>query len=139
MNFQLCLFLKYSLPLPPSAVRDEKRRNDPEVLYPGGYYVNGVYVYPVTQSPPEQYVVWGADTPCNPYNNNTVPSATYPDCNTLTTRVALANFTTTTTVATTTAGSDVIGLHSLTSFCLSLLIFAQTVIPCIFGRRSAWI
>ena len=66
-----------------------------------GYYVNGVYVVPVTTKPSETYLIIGNDMPCNPYNNNSAvtPSPYYPNCNAVTTSIVKSNWTTTTTQA----------------------------------------
>lgn len=66
-----------------------------------GYYVNGVYVVPVTTKPSETYLILGSDMPCNPYNNNSnvTPSPYYPNCKDITTSIVKSNWTTTTTQA----------------------------------------
>jgi hypothetical protein len=64
-----------------------------------GYYVNGVYVVPVTTKPSDTYLIMGADIPCNVYNNNSLitPNPYYPNCDQVTTSIVIANWTTTTT------------------------------------------
>jgi hypothetical protein len=66
-----------------------------------GYYVNGVYVVPVTTKPSDTYLILGNDMPCNPYNNNSniTPSPYYPNCKDITTSIVKSNWTTTTTQA----------------------------------------
>lgn len=63
-----------------------------------GYYVNGVYVVPVTTRPSETYLIIGNDMPCNPNNNNSLvtPNPYYPNCNEITTSIVLSNWTTST-------------------------------------------
>ncbi|CAD5116749.1 DgyrCDS5604 [Dimorphilus gyrociliatus] len=75
------------------AAKDKEERNDPANRYPGGYYVDGVYVYPVTRRPSRPYFVLGKDQPCNPFNNGTDATTAVPNCAETTTRVVLANFT----------------------------------------------
>lgn len=59
-----------------------------------GYYVDGVYVVPVTNRPVKQYLVLGTDFPCNPYNNNSkiTPNPNEPNCNVVTTKMVPSNF-----------------------------------------------
>jgi len=65
--------------------------------YSGGYYINGVYVVPVTTKPFNTYLIYGTETPCNPYNNNSIPNyPIYPNCNVVTTRIVKVAWTTTT-------------------------------------------
>ncbi|CAD5110751.1 DgyrCDS121 [Dimorphilus gyrociliatus] len=75
------------------SAKDKAERNDPANRYPGGYYVDGVYVYPVTRRPSRPYFVLGKDQPCNPFNNGTDATTAVPNCAETTTRVVLANFT----------------------------------------------
>ena len=80
---------------PTSAAQTQQAAAAPENVYPGGYYVNGVYVVPVTQSPQQTYYIYGVDIPCNPYNNNTAGSnnVTFPNCQDVTTRKVPVNTT----------------------------------------------
>ena len=80
-----------------SEAEKNAEENSPERVYPGGYYVDGVYVMPVTESPEQTYLVYGLDTPCNPYNNNSAGAnnETFPNCQDVTTRIVASNYTAT--------------------------------------------
>lgn len=64
-------------------------------FYSNGYYVNGVYVVPVTLNPQRVWLIYGNDVPCNKYNNNTDVTAVIQDCEDLTTAIRVADWTTT--------------------------------------------
>lgn len=76
-----------------SAATSEKNTvNDITKLGYSGYYVDGVYVVPVTTKPSKSYVIIGTDQPCNPHNNNSLitPNPYDPNCNVVTTKIANA-------------------------------------------------
>ena len=110
-----------------SAAEENAEENAPENKYPGGYYVDGVYVLPVTESPQKTYFVYGLDTPCNPFNNNTAASNndTFPNCADVTTRIVETNYTTPTpapdAVAVMTTESMAHGLTSSAAMLLASL------------------
>jgi hypothetical protein len=94
--------------------------------YSGGQYVNGVYVVPVTSNPGYTYLIYGTDVPCNPYNNNTVTiQPNYPNCNQVTTRIVLADWTTTTVRAVYLSGgareSSSLALIAVGMICMTLI------------------
>ncbi|KAK2151354.1 hypothetical protein LSH36_366g01019 [Paralvinella palmiformis] len=77
-------------------VEAQQALSAPDVLYPGGYYENGLYIVTSTVAPPESWGIIGHDRPCNPYNNNTERSVLRPNCSRLTTIIIPINYTTTT-------------------------------------------
>ncbi|ELU17482.1 hypothetical protein CAPTEDRAFT_228355 [Capitella teleta] len=60
-----------------------------------GYYVNGVYVIPITLYDSRVYLIYGNDVPCNKYNNNTDSTDVIQNCEDLTTSISIADWTTT--------------------------------------------
>ena len=107
----------------------QKALRSPDVLYPGGYYQNGLYILPSTIATPASYGIVGHDRPCNPYNNNTQESILNPNCNSLTT--IIVNLTTTTTtplLVTADAGS-------CPMLCITTLLVTAVASSC-FGLAS---
>ena len=77
-------------------VEAQQALSAPDVLYPGGYYENGLYIVTSTVAPPESWGIIGHDRPCNLNNNNTERSVLMPNCSRLTTIIIPINYTTTT-------------------------------------------
>ena len=46
-------------------------------VYPGGYFLNGIYYYPVPDPDNRFFFYNGPGIPCNPYNNNSDIQAAY--------------------------------------------------------------
>lgn len=103
-----------------------------------GYYVNGVYVVPVTTKPSETYLILGNDMPCNPYNNNSnvTPSPYYPNCKDITTSIVKSNWTTTTTQKPVLLSSD--GCVQLVAFKATAASVAVTVFYEMVASRRGW-